>query len=82
MVLERGHTSMADGSVAKDGAQASVMRLTRVYANATPQERRELEAFLHEIGIDVRFRSFRDDELTAADAPLGPGDGRMPWRAA
>ena len=73
---------MADGSVSNDGAEASVMRLTQVYAKATPQERRELEAFLHEIGIDVRFRSFRHEELPAQDAPLPSGDARMPWRAA
>jgi hypothetical protein len=55
---------MADGSVTNNGAEASVMRLTRVYANATDEERRQLEAFLHEIGIDIRYRSFRHDELT------------------
>lgn len=73
---------MADGSVSNDKAEASVMRLTRVYANASPQERRELEAFLHEIGIDVRYRSFRHEELTAPGAPLSHGDARLPWRAA
>lgn len=73
---------MADGSVFKEGAEASVMRLTRVYANATTQERHELEAFLHEIGIDVRFRSFRHEELTPPDAPRLHAELRMPWQAA
>ncbi len=73
---------MADGSVSNDGTEASVLRLTRVYANASPQERRELEAFLHEIGIDVRFRSFRHEELTASDVLMSHCDGRMPWQAA
>jgi hypothetical protein len=73
---------MADGSVSNDKAEASVMRLTRVYANASPQERRELEAFLHEIGIDVRFRSFRHEELTALREASEPSSGRTPWSAA
>jgi hypothetical protein len=73
---------MADGSVSNEGAEASVMRLTRVYANASPQERRELEAFLHEIGIDVRFRSVRHEELTALRDTTEVASTRMPWSAA
>jgi hypothetical protein len=63
---------MADGAVTDEKSEASVMGLTRVYAEATPAERRELEAFLHEIGIDVRFRSFRRDELTALRPEVNP----------